>query len=174
MALRLTLTVAAVCLLQAAHGFAPTSTSTVLSPRTVVASPLFAAKLALPIPPNLFKKLPWNVQKEQQRLARKMKLEQATLHRELGIAEDATYEEIVEATDALIMRAGSDLKRKIQIEVCKDKILQIRLNARLKGLAKASTDARAQSTFESEGYVFLMLNYSCLLLLWNCMECSLV
>jgi hypothetical protein len=155
MALRLTLTAVAVCLLQVSHGFTPTST--VLCPRTV-ASPLFstrvqAASRAMPVPPNPFKKLPWNVQKEKQRLARKMKLEQATLHRELGIAEDATYEELVEATDALIMRAGSDIKRKIQIEVCKDKILQIRLNARLQGLAKASTDARAQSTFETEGYV---------------------
>jgi hypothetical protein len=141
----------------------------VLSPRTV-ASPLFstrvqAAKLALPVPPNLFKKLPWNVAKEQQRLQRKMKLEQAALHRELGIAEDATYEEIVEATDALILRAGSDIKRKIKIEVCKDKILQIRLNARLKGLVRASTDARAQSVFETEGYVDLRLNYC--LLSWN-------
>ena len=165
----LRLTAVAVCLLQVANGFAPTSPSTVLSPRTV-ASPLFstrikAAKMAMPVPADLFKKLPWNVAKEQQRQARKMKLEQATLHRELGIAEDATYEEIVEATDGLILKAGSDLKQKIKIEVCKDKILQIRLNARLSGLARASTDARAQSTYESEGYVDLRLNYCCLS--WN-------
>ena len=80
-----------------------------------------------------------------------LKLERSKLHRELGIAEDATYEEVVEATDRLIARAGDDLKRKIKIEVAKDKILQIRLNERLAGLAAASTEARAQSSFEVDG-----------------------
>lgn len=102
--------------------------------------------------PNPFKKLPWNVEKERQRESRRLKLERARLHRELGIAEDATYEEIVAATDALIARAGSDLKRKIQVEVAKDKILQIRLNERLAGLAAQSKEARAQSSYELEGY----------------------
>jgi len=101
--------------------------------------------------PNPFQQLPWNVEKEKQRKALKLRLERSRLHRELGIAEDATYEEIVAATDTLIARAGSDLKRKIQIEVAKDKILQIRLNERLAGLAAASTEARAQSSFEVDG-----------------------
>jgi hypothetical protein len=110
---------------------------------------------AVPTLPNPFKKLPWNVEKERKREARRLQLERARLHRELGIAEDATYEEIVAATDHLIARAGSDLKRKIQVEVAKDKILQIRLNERLAGLAAQSKEARAQSTYELEGCVHL-------------------
>ena len=102
--------------------------------------------------PNPFKKLPWNIRREQERQARRLKQERATLHRELGIAEDATYEEIVEATDLLIAQANDNIKRKIQIEVAKDKILQIRLNERLAGLAEVNKDARAQSIAE-ERYV---------------------
>lgn len=101
--------------------------------------------------PNPFKKLPWVAEKERQREARRMKLERAKLHRELGIVEDATYEEIVLATDNLIAAAGSDVKQKIKIEVAKDKILQIRLNERLAGLAAGERDARAQSNFELDG-----------------------
>jgi Protein CHAPERONE-LIKE PROTEIN OF POR1-like len=102
--------------------------------------------------PNPFKKLPWVAEKERQREARRMKMERAKLHRELGIVEDATYEEIVKATDNLIAAAGKDIKQKIRIEVAKDKILQIRLNERLAGLNTATTYARAQSDFEREGY----------------------
>lgn len=101
--------------------------------------------------PNPFKNLPWNVRKEQQRQARRLAQERARLHRELGIAEDASYEEIVEATDRLIARAGGDIKQKIKIEVAKDKILQIRLNERLAGLTATTKEARAQSQFEVEG-----------------------
>jgi hypothetical protein len=112
-------------------------------------SPLFQA--TAPSVPNPFKNLPWNVKKEREREARRLKQERAKLHRELGIAEDATYEEIVEATDRLIAKAGTDLKQKVKIEIAKDKILQIRLNERLAGLAKTTTEARAQSTYEIEG-----------------------
>ena len=101
--------------------------------------------------PNPFKKLPWNVKKEQERQARRMKQDRAKLHRQLGIAEDATYEEIVAATDHLIAAAGSDMKQKVQIEVAKDKILQHRLNERLAGLQAESKEARAMSNYEVEG-----------------------
>jgi Protein CHAPERONE-LIKE PROTEIN OF POR1-like len=102
---------------------------------------------------NPFKKLPWNVQKEKERQARRLKQERNILHRQLGIAEDATYEEIVDATNLLISKAGDDLKAKIRIEVAKDKILQIRLNERLAGLTLSETnrEARAQSSYEVEG-----------------------
>lgn len=73
------------------------------------------------------------------------------MHRELGIAEDATYEEIVAATGELIERAGSDMKRKIKVEIAKDKILQIRLNERLAGLTDVTTEAKAQSSYEYDG-----------------------
>lgn len=80
-----------------------------------------------------------------------MKQERAKLHRELGIAEDASYEEIVTATDMLIGNVGSDLKAKVKIEIAKDRILQIRLNERLAGLAAESKEARAMSSYELEG-----------------------
>jgi hypothetical protein len=101
--------------------------------------------------PNPFQQLPWNVERETKRKARKLLLERSSLHRQLGIAEDATYEEIVAATDLLIARAEGDIKRKIQVEVAKDKILQIRLNERLAGLTSASTEAKAQSSYEYDG-----------------------
>ena len=100
---------------------------------------------------NPLSKLPWNVERERQRAARKLKQERNELHRQLGIAEDATYEDIVAATDALIAKAGSDLKAKVKVEVAKDKILQIRLNERLSGLTTGTKDARAQSRFEQQG-----------------------
>lgn len=117
-------------------------------------TPLQATKLAaMPSIPNPFQQLPWNVEKAQRSKERKLKLERSRLHRELGIAEDATYEEIVEATDRMIAMADGDLKRKIQIEVVKDKILQIRLNERLAGLMSdiVTKDAKAQSGFETDG-----------------------
>lgn len=116
-------------------------------------STLYTTSLQAAPVPNPFKKLPWNVEKEQRRKARKLRLDRSALHRELGIAEDATYEEITAATDALIAAADGDLKRKIKIEVAKDKILQIRLNERLAGLSDVSTEVRAQSSYEVSGYV---------------------
>lgn len=100
---------------------------------------------------NPLSKLPWNAERERQKAARRLKQERNALHRQLGIAEDATYEEIVAATDALIAKAGTDLKAKVKIEIAKDKILQIRLNERLSGLATGTKDARAQSRFEQRG-----------------------
>lgn len=119
-------------------------------------TPLRATKLAaMPKVPNPFQQLPWNVEKAQKSKERKLKLERSRLHRELGIAEDATYEEINEATEKMIALSEGDLKRKIQIEVVKDKILQIRLNERLAGLMSdiVTKDAKAQSGFEEDGYV---------------------
>lgn len=101
--------------------------------------------------PNPLKRLPWNAEREHNRQARRRTIERAKLHRQLGIAEDATYEEIVSATDRLIALAGTDLKQKVQIEVAKDKILQHRLNERLAGLQAESREARAMSTYEIEG-----------------------
>ena len=119
-------------------------------------TPLRATKLAaVPNVPNPFQQLPWNVERAQKSKERKIKLERSRLHRELGIAEDATYEEINEATEKMIALSEGDLKRKIQIEVVKDKILQIRLNERLAGLTSdiVTKDAKAQSGFEADGYV---------------------
>jgi Protein CHAPERONE-LIKE PROTEIN OF POR1-like len=121
------------------------------SVRATIATPRLAS--AAPVLPNPFQKLPWNVRKEQEREARRLKLERVKLHRQLGIAEDATYEEIVFATDRLIAEAGSNMKQKVLVEVAKDKILQYRLSERLAGYVKANAEARAQSVYELEGYV---------------------
>ena len=101
--------------------------------------------------PNPMKSLPWNVKKEKEREARRLKAESAKLHRELGIAEDATFEEIQEATQTLINKAeaAGDPKKKIKIEIAKDKIMQIRLNERLAGVAHVTEDAAAQSAAEA-------------------------
>ncbi len=105
--------------------------------------------------PNPLKQLPWNVQKERERQVRRNKIERSKIFRQIGIAEDATYEEIVEATDRLISAAGSNLKQKIQIEIMKDQILQHRLNERLNGLLaqerNTNKEARAMSNYEMEG-----------------------
>jgi hypothetical protein len=103
--------------------------------------------------PNPMSKLPWNVRRDQVREARKLRHESAKLHRQLGIAEDATYEQIVLATDELIRRSSGDIKKKIKIEMAKDKILQLRLNERLAGLTKVTAEARQQSKYEVEGCV---------------------
>mmetsp|Transcript_7862 Transcript_7862/g.11368 ORF Transcript_7862/g.11368 Transcript_7862/m.11368 type:complete len:154 (+) Transcript_7862:129-590(+) len=100
--------------------------------------------LAIPF----FDKLPWNAQREKDRESRRLRREMAELHRQLGIVEGASYEEIVAATDRLIGLAGSDIKKKIKVEMAKDKIFQIQLNERLAGLADVSLDARSQSTIE--------------------------
>lgn len=101
--------------------------------------------------PNPMKSLPWNVKKEREREARRLKAESAKLHRELGIAEDATFEEIQEATQTLINKAeaAGDPKKKIKVEIAKDKIMQIRLNERLAGVAHVTEDAAAQSAAEA-------------------------
>ena len=147
-----------VLLVAAASAFAPTQYQQFpgSQQQRSLHTPLSATKLAsLPSIPNPFQQLPWNVVKAQKSKELKLKLERSRLHRELGIAEDATYEEITEATDRMIARADGDLKRKIQIEVTKDKILQIRLNERLAGLMSdiVTKDAKAQSGFEATGYV---------------------
>lgn len=127
---------------------APSPAAAATTTSNTALSAMAAAAVAIP---NPFKKLPWVAEKERQREARRIKSEAAKLHRQLGIVEDATYEEIVQATDNLIAAAGNDIKAKIQIEVAKDKILQIRLNERMAGLSNTLKDAKAQSSFEKEG-----------------------
>jgi hypothetical protein len=144
---------AAFCVVEESTAFAPQSTlqrhhyhhTSTLKPTTTL-----NAVAAVSVP-NRFKKLPWNVRKEREREARRLSLERARLHRELGIAEDSSYLEIVIATDALILKAGDNLKQKIKVEVAKDTILQIRLNERLAGLAQQNKEASAMSTYEVEG-----------------------
>jgi len=80
-----------------------------------------------------------------------MRREVAQLHRDLGIPEDAPYEQVVAAADKAILQAGRDAKKRLMIEKSKDKILQLRLNERLAGLTSVNMEARSQSTHERDG-----------------------
>jgi len=100
--------------------------------------------------PNPLKKLPWNVAKEREREARRLKQEGAQLYRDLGVAEDATFEEIQEATATLLARYEGDLKKKVKVEITKDKIMQLRLNQRLGGMMRENKDARASVYLQEE------------------------
>lgn len=108
--------------------------------------------MVAPSVPNPLKSLPWNIKKDQERKARQLKIESAKLHRELGIAEDATFEEISAATDSLIRKAEAegDAKKKIKVEIAKDRIMQIKLNERLAGLATLTKEAQAMSRIEED------------------------
>jgi len=102
--------------------------------------------------PNPLNSLPWNVKKAQQRAQRNLKTESANLHRQLGIADDATFEEITEVTNHMIAKANSegDVKKKIKVEMAKDRIMQIKLNERLAGMMEVTDDAKAQSRLEEQ------------------------
>jgi len=80
-----------------------------------------------------------------------MRRQVAQLHRDLGIPEDAPYEEVVAAADKAILAAGKDVKKRLMVERNKDQILQLRLNERLAGLTSVGMEARSQSTFEKDG-----------------------
>lgn len=101
--------------------------------------------------PNPLKKLPWNVKKEQERNERKLRMDGAKLFRELGISEDATFEEIQDATEKALMKLDKDdLKSRIKIEVTKDKIMQLRLNQRLGGLLSQTKEAAANTYLKED------------------------
>merc|ERR1712071_234997 len=99
-------------------------------------------------------RLPWNVAKEKAREERRMKQEAALLYRELGVAEDAKFEEIQEATATLLLRYENDLKKRVKVEITKDKIMQIRLNQRLSGISRENADAAASSYLADDAEEF--------------------
>lgn len=104
--------------------------------------------------PNPLKKLPWVAKKEREREERRLKLEGSKLYRELGVSEDATFEDIQEATRKLLLRHEGDLKKKVRIEMTKDKIMQLRLNQRLGGMLKETKEARADSYLKEDADEF--------------------
>lgn len=109
-----------------------------------------SASISLPSISNPLKKLPWNVEKEKAAEARRVRQEAALLYRELGIADDASYEEIVAATDVLIAKADGDIKKKVKVEITKDKILQLRLQQRVAGQMAEVSQARVERSIISE------------------------
>lgn len=93
----------------------------------------------------------------------------AALFRELGLPEDATYEDVASRTKHLIelthlAQGGVDntdgasttnkntsIKQRIQIEIARDKIYQIRLNERISGVRAEQDDAARVSKLEESG-----------------------
>ena len=102
--------------------------------------------------PNPFKALPWNARKENERDVRQKRVESAKLHRDLGITDDATYQEITTITDSLIAKADyeGDIKLKVKTEIAKDNLLIMRLNERIKSLDLQNDFANEQSEKEKK------------------------
>ena len=105
---------------------------------------------------NPYKNLPWNTEREEKRKQRRLTIENAQLFRELGLPEDATYEDVAETTSQLIAETellpkNEGLKKKIKIEIARDKIYQIRLNERITGVRSEQEDAARVSKLEEGG-----------------------
>lgn len=105
---------------------------------------------------NPYKSLPWNTEREDKRKQRRLTHENAALFRELGLPEDATYEDVAAKTKHLIsltedLPKNEAIKKKIKIEIARDKIYQIRLNERITGVRAEQEDAARVSKLEDEG-----------------------
>mmetsp|Transcript_10901 Transcript_10901/g.15483 ORF Transcript_10901/g.15483 Transcript_10901/m.15483 type:complete len:287 (+) Transcript_10901:39-899(+) len=68
------------------------------------------------------------------------KLDGAALFRQLGVSEDASYEEIQEATLKLRTKYQGDKKQQIRIDKLKDDIMELRLRQRMSSMAGQSRD----------------------------------
>lgn len=148
------LSTAALAALSPGAAFAPSRRP---PPARAAARPHSAlAAVALPALTNPYKSLPWNVAREEQRVARRLTLANAALFRELGLPEDATYEDVAATTKHLIeltegLPKNEAIKKKIKIEIARDKIYQIRLNERISGVRAEQEDAARVSKLEDEG-----------------------
>jgi len=99
---------------------------------------------------NPFDFLPWNIEKKVKREDRRKKIEASLLYRQLGITTDATFEEITAITNDLTTKSGENIKRKLELEIIKDKLMQIKLNERISGITVMSAEARAQTQIEED------------------------
>jgi hypothetical protein len=110
----------------------------------------------LPKLPNPYEGLPWNAEREERRKQRRLAIANAALFRELGLPEDATYEDVAARTKHLIdltadLPKNEGIKRRIKIEIARDKIYQIRLNERISGVRAEQEDAARVSKLEEAG-----------------------
>ena len=110
----------------------------------------------MPKIPNPYEGLPWNAEREERRKERRLAIANAALFRELGLPEDATYEDVASRTKHLIdmtvdLPKNEGIKRRIKIEVARDKIYQIRLNERISGVRSEQDDAARVSKLEEAG-----------------------
>jgi hypothetical protein len=87
-----------------------------------------------------------------------LEFDNAALFRELGLPVDATYEDIKDKTDALIgmYKAQNDIKKRIQVEVARDKIYMLRLNERVAGVSKPNWGAQLADAYDRKGSEGLM------------------
>mmetsp|Transcript_17119 Transcript_17119/g.36968 ORF Transcript_17119/g.36968 Transcript_17119/m.36968 type:complete len:324 (+) Transcript_17119:105-1076(+) len=143
------LTTAALAAISCGHAFAPSHRQ--LKTRSMALNSAIAAQL-----PDPYKNLPWNTEREEQRKQRRLTIENASLFRELGLPEDATYEDVAAKTKHLIeltneLPKNEGIKKKIKIEIARDKIYQIRLNERIAGVREEQEDAARVSKLEEEG-----------------------
>ena len=140
------------------YAFAPPSTTQQTRSQTRLTNSAIAAA-AIPSSvsvSNPYKNLPWNTEREEKRKQRRLTIENAQLFRELGLPEDATYEDVAETTSQLIAETellpkNEGLKKKIKIEIARDKIYQIRLNERITGVRSEQEDAARVSKLEEGG-----------------------
>lgn len=133
------------------HAFAPPQSHRQAKTRSLALNSAIAAQL-----PDPYKNLPWNTEREEARKQRRLTTENAALFRELGLPEDATYEDVTAKTRHLIdltkeLPKTEGIKRKIKIEIARDKIYQIRLNERITGVRTEQEDAARVSKLEEEG-----------------------
>eukprot|EP00579_Thalassiosira_antarctica_P004780 CAMPEP_0201884094 /NCGR_PEP_ID=MMETSP0902-20130614/16467_1 /ASSEMBLY_ACC=CAM_ASM_000551 /TAXON_ID=420261 /ORGANISM="Thalassiosira antarctica, Strain CCMP982" /LENGTH=325 /DNA_ID=CAMNT_0048412985 /DNA_START=61 /DNA_END=1038 /DNA_ORIENTATION=- len=106
--------------------------------------------------PDPYKNLPWNTEREEKKIQRRLTIENASLFRELGLPEDATYEDVAAKTKYLIELTAElpkieAIKKKIKVEIARDKIYQIRLNERIAGVRTEQDDAARVQKWEEEG-----------------------
>ncbi|KAL3766032.1 hypothetical protein ACHAWU_002747 [Discostella pseudostelligera] len=106
--------------------------------------------------PNPYQNLPWVTEREEKRKQRRLTLDNAALFRELGLPEDATYEDVEAKTKFLIsltegLPKNEGIKKRIKIEIARDKIYQIRLNERITGVRQEQEDAARVTKLEEEG-----------------------
>jgi hypothetical protein len=146
---------ASIVLLHGVVAFAPSRTI-IQSRQTTRSTSLGSAMQALPSLPNPYKNLPWNIEREEARKQRRLTTENAKLFRELGLPEDATYEDVAAKTKHLIdltaeLPKNEGIKKKIKIEIARDKIYQIRLNERIAGVRTEQEDAARVQKWEEEG-----------------------
>eukprot|EP00578_Thalassiosira_sp_NH16_P025320 CAMPEP_0181093648 /NCGR_PEP_ID=MMETSP1071-20121207/9562_1 /TAXON_ID=35127 /ORGANISM="Thalassiosira sp., Strain NH16" /LENGTH=331 /DNA_ID=CAMNT_0023175905 /DNA_START=160 /DNA_END=1155 /DNA_ORIENTATION=- len=136
--------------------FAPPSQSHRQCKTRSLALNSFAISATPPKLSNPYKSLPWNTEREEKRKQRRLTHENAALFRELGLPEDATYEDVAAKTKHLIsltedLPKNEAIKKKIKIEIARDKIYQIRLNERITGVRAEQEDAARVSKLEDEG-----------------------
>jgi len=99
-------------------------------------------------PPSIVTRLvdpiyyPWNKARLAERTSRRLRREAALLYRQLGVSEQASYEEINAAYDTLVAKYATDIKRKMRLGVTKDKIMSIRLQQRVAGSLQVDGEAR--------------------------------